>query len=403
VGDAVGDGQADGGSTLSGTERPDAVIVGGGLVGLAAACAVARSGRRAIHVAPKAPPDRRTSALMQPSVDYLRRAGLVEAPEQLGTPLTCIRIIDATDRLVRAPESLFESRETGLPAFGWNFPNVDLAAAFQTARAALSNLETRETTLAALHATTAGWRLELGNAEVLETALVIGADGKRSTVRGAGDFAVRERQFRQSALVCDLQLGRALAGTSVEFHYPQGPFTLVPAGDRRANLVWIDASEVLQAAQSEHPERLQAILLERSQRLFGDIQLASPAHVFPLSTLSVDKAGSAGIVLVGEAAHAFPPIGAQGLNLGLRDVADLAAALAEAEFGTVSWGQTVSTLYASRRAGDLARTGGMVDTLFRSLLAGLLPAQVLRAGGLWALKLVPPLRRQAFAVGMGRR
>lgn len=387
---------------LKRTSHADAVIVGGGLVGLAAACAVAASGRSAVHIAPKAPPDRRTSALMQPSVDYLRQSGLVEVPEALGTALTRIRIIDATGRLVRAPETLFDSREAGVPAFGWNFPNIRLAAAFEAARAGFPRLETRETTLASLQPQGEGWRLTLGNGDSLETALVVGADGKRSLVRGAGAFTVREQAFRQSALVCDLRLGRPLEGTSVEFHYPQGPFTLVPAGDDRANLVWIDADPVLRAARAAAPEQLRERLLDRSQRLFGDIELLTPCHVFPLSTLSVNRAGAAGIVLVGEAAHAFPPIGAQGLNLGLRDVADLAASLA-AGGDSPGWGRAVSEDYARRRAADLARTGGIVDALFRSLLAELLPVQALRAGGLWALKLLPPLRRQAFGIGMGRR
>src|SRR5690606_7608045 len=296
---------------------------------------------------------------------------------------------DATSRLLRAPETLFESREAGLPAFGWNFPNIRLAAAFEAARAGFPNLETRETTLSALQPATDGWRLSLGNRETLEAPLVIGADGKRSLVRDAGAFAVREQVFRQSALVCDLELGRPLDGTSVEFHYPQGPFTLVPAGDNRANLVWIDADHVLQDARAAGAEQLQKQILERSQRLFGDIALLTPSHVFPLSTLSVTPAGAAGIVLVGEAAHAFPPIGAQGLNLGLRDVADLAASLAASASGA-GWAEALSADYARRRAADLARTGGIVDALFRSLLAELLPAQALRAGGLWALKLLPP-------------
>ena len=67
------------------------------------------------------------------------------------------------------------------------------------------------------------------------------------------------------------------------------------------------------------------------------------------------------------------------------------------------WAAQVSADFARRRAADLVQTGGMVDTLFRSLLADMVPAQALRAGGLWALKLAPALRRQAFNVGMGRR
>ena len=108
-------------------------------------------------------------------------------------------------------------------------------------------------------------------------------------------------------------------------------------------------------------------------------------------------------MLVGEAAHAFPPIGAQGLNLGLRDVADLVDALGTSDAAAPDWAERISAAYATRRADDLLRTGGGVEALFRSLLADFLPAQAARAGGLWALKLVPGLRREAIAAGMGER
>ena len=382
---------------------PQAIVVGGGLAGLATAVAVARAGIETLHIAPKAPPDRRTTALMGPSVDYLKSAGLVGDPAEIGHPLTSIRLIDATNRLIRAPEALFEAREAGLPAFGWNFPNIALNAAFEAARAGLPNLTAREMTVSAVERVATGWQLTLGDGDLLTAPLLVGADGKKSLVRAAAGFRTREHAFAQSALVADLELGRPLGGTSVEFHYPRGPFTLVPAGGNRANLVWIDDTDVLKQAQQSGPERLRMTFLEKSQHLFGDIHPLTPAFIFPLSTLSIDKAGMAGAALVGEAAHAFPPIGAQGLNLGLRDVADLAAALAAVDRSETDWAARLSDDYARRRAADLSRTGTLVDTLFRSLLSDMLPAQALRAAGIWALKLMPPLRRQAFGVGMGAR
>ncbi|MEO5808292.1 FAD-dependent monooxygenase [Devosia sp.] len=380
----------------------DAIVVGGGLTGIAAAIALAQSGLQTIHLAPEAPPDHRTSALMQPSVSYLTGAGLIGAPGQIGHPLTQIRIIDATPRLLRAPETLFDAAEAGLDAFGWNFANIRLTDSFQTAARALPNLTTRPTALASLTTNSEGSLLTLTDGTQLRAPLVVGADGKKSSVRATAGFAVHEHNFSQAALVCDLTLGRPLGGTSVEFHYPQGPFTLVPAGGNRANLVWIDDLAVLKQAQSLAPEAFIATLLEKSQRLFGAVALATPSFIFPLSTLTVDRAGADGIVLVGEAAHAFPPIGAQGLNLGLRDVADLSAALASIDRTQPGWAARLSTDYARRRAADLKRTGSMVDTLFRSLLQEMLPAQALRAGGLWALKLSPALRKQAFGLGMGQ-
>lgn len=381
----------------------EAVVVGGGLAGMAAAIAVAAAGLRTLHLAPPAPADRRTSALMMPSVDYLRTAGLIEAPAAMGHALTQIRIIDATNRLIRAPETLFDARESGLEAFGWNFANSKLLERFQAVAEQQGNLERRNLSVTGLSHRSDGPELTLADGTTIRAPLIVGADGKKSLIRAAGGFRARENGFTQAALVCDLDLARPIGGTSVEFHYQQGPFTLVPAGDNRANLVWIDDRAVLQEAQSGGKERLLTMLAEKSQRLFGRVELATPAHVFPLSTLSVDKAGDRGVVLVGEAAHAFPPIGAQGLNLGLRDVADLADVLAGVDRSAPRWAEQVSQSYATRRAADLARTGGMVDTLFRSLLSEMLPAQALRAGGLWALKLLPPLRRQAFSIGMGLR
>ncbi|WEJ31393.1 FAD-dependent monooxygenase [Devosia sp. SD17-2] len=380
----------------------DIIVVGGGLAGLAAAVSLARAGYDIIHLAPKSPPDRRTSALMMPSVAFLRDAGLIDEPEGLGNPLTAIRIIDATPRLIRAPETLFDAAEAGMTAFGWNFGNARLLEQFQSAAPA-TGLRTRHEAVTAYRRTDGRGIVTLSDGTELAAPLVVGADGKKSLIRAAAGIATREHQFSESALVCDLELGRSIGGTSIEFHYPHGPFTLVPAGGNRANLVWIDEEASLRAAQAGGEESLLTALRQRSQGLFGAITLASPSFIFPLSVLSVSEAGREGTVLVGESAHAFPPIGAQGLNLGLRDVADLVAALAATDRHRSDWAEAVSADYARRRSGDLARTGGMVDALFRSLLADMLPSQMLRAGGLWALKLLPPLRREAFALGMGQR
>lgn len=379
------------------------MVVGGGLAGLAAAVAVAKSGLATTHLVPKGPPDRRTSALMLPAVDYLRSAGLVPDPAAIGVPLTQIRIIDATRRLIRAPETLFDSAEFKLPAFGWNLPNVKLAESFEAARAGLPNLSTIETTLEDLEVHADKSRLRLADGTLLEVDLVVGADGKKSRVRESAGFRARENGFTEAALVCDLGLERPIGGASIEFHYEHGPFTLVPAGGNRANLVWIDRRDTLKAAQESGKDALVRLFGDKSQHLFGKIELLTPAHMFLLSTLTVDVAGKDGVVLVGEAAHAFPPIGAQGLNLGLRDIADLSASLAAVDLAQPGFAHLVSKDYAQRRAGDLSRTGTVVDALFRSLLAEFLPAQALRAGGLWALKLLPPLRKAAFDVGMGVR
>lgn len=381
----------------------DIVVVGGGLVGQATAVCVAKRGFKTIHLAPAAPADSRTSALMSPSVAFLVEAGLIEKPDAIGTALTKIRIIDATNRMLRAPETLFDSAETGHAAFGWNFTNQKLLTTFSTMAKRLQNYQIIETKFESQERTDNGYVVRTPDGQRITCRLIIGADGKKSPVRVATGIGIREHKFAQSAFVCDLELGRPLEGTSVEFHYPDGPFTLVPAGGNRANLVWIDKADILQKVRDEGDEAIIEALNARSMHLFGRITLASPTFVFPLSTLSAEVAGRDGIILAGESAHAFPPIGAQGLNLGLRDIADLMASLDGIDTAQDGWAERVSIDYAQRREGDLQRTSTMVDALFKSLLADMLPAQALRAGGLWALKLLPHLRKQAFAFGMGVR
>lgn len=383
------------------TNHTQIAVIGGGLVGKATAVAAAKAGFETLHVAPEAPLDRRTSALMGPSVDYMIEAGLIDDPETLGVPLTRIRIIDATGRFLRAPETVFSASEFGHWAFGWNFANARLGESFSKAGAGNSDLKLVAATLQSAERIDDLWHIALDDGSTLTADLLVGADGKGSSVRKAAGISVRERKYDQAALVCDLELGRPLDGESVEFHYPNGPFTLVPAGGNRANLVWIDTLETLEAARRD-PERLPGLLNEKSNHLFGAITLASPSFVFPLSSLSVDTAGRDAAVLVGESAHAFPPIGAQGLNLGLRDVASLNACLKAANPGSYGWADAVSRSYGAARRTDLVRTGLFVNGLFSSLLSPHLPAQALRSAGLWGLKTFPMLRRRAISFGMGQ-
>ena len=165
-------------------QQRDVVVVGGGLAGRAAAVALARTGLSTLHAAPPALPDRRTSALMGPSVDFLREIGLVTDPKAIGHPLRQILIIDATHRLLRAPETLFDSAEAGLDAFGWNFANTALAEAFEAVAAGLPGLETVPQSAHSV-SFDAGATITLADGSIVEAGLVVGADGKKSMVRQA--------------------------------------------------------------------------------------------------------------------------------------------------------------------------------------------------------------------------
>ena len=132
---------------------------------------------------------------------------------------------------------------------------------------------------------------------------------------------------------------------------------------------------------------LSTVIEARMQSMLGKVTVDSAAQAFPLSGMTAARFGKGRIVLVGEAAHAFPPIGAQGLNLSLRDIMALAALLRE---GTAP--DTIGERFDRKRQADIRSRTASVDLLNRSLLSGFLPMQVLRSAGLHLLSALGPLR-----------
>jgi 2-octaprenyl-6-methoxyphenol hydroxylase len=184
---------------------------------------------------------------------------------------------------------------------------------------------------------------------------------------------------------------------STEFHTRKGPCTLVPLPGRRSSLVWLldptEADKVAGLDAAAFALRVE----QRTHSLLGAMTLAGPRGRVPMGGLSVERFAAARMALVGEAAHVFPPIGAQGLNLGLRDVAALCEAVQHA--GDPGDAATMARYDAARRTDVRLRTGA-VDALNRTLLTDLLPADLLRGAGLLALSRIGPLRRLAMRQGL---
>ncbi len=136
----------------------------------------------------------------------------------------------------------------------------------------------------------------------------------------------------------------------------------------------------------------------RLDGLLGDIIEADPRNAFPLAGLVARRLTGERLALVGEAAHVMPPIGAQGLNLGFRDVADLVgcAVRAKADPGAPA----MLAAYETARRADVLTRMAAADLLNRTLVSGLLPLQFVRGAGLMALSMLPPLRRAAMRQGM---
>ncbi|ARO30087.1 ubiquinone biosynthesis hydroxylase protein [Rhizobium sp. NXC14] len=381
-------------------------VIGGGLAGMIAAIALGRGGRSVALVAPvAAKEDQRTTALMDQSIRFLDRLTLWEKLRSAAAPLTSMRIIDGTDRLLRAPTTTFRAAEVGLDAFGYNFPNKVLTDILEAATAGEGNI-TRFTDMAeSIDISAERVSLTLAGGEVLTADFAVGADGRGSKLREAAGIGVRNWSYPQSAMVLNFAHSLPHQNISSEFHTKHGPFTQVPLPGSRSSLVWVqDPADA--AARMELPlAELGSLVETQMQSMLGKVSVEEGVQVWPLSGMMAHRFGKGRIALIGEAAHVFPPIGAQGLNLSLRDIMALTDILCDrAELPLPA---DAGESFDRRRRADIMTRTASVDLLNRSLLSDFLPVQMLRAAGLHILSAIPPLRnllmREGIEPGRGFR
>jgi len=377
-------------------------VIGGGPAGLIAALALAHYGVPTLLVARR--PDRtdnRTTALLASSVAALEALGVWEACRAYAAPLRVMRIADDTGRLWRAPEVRFEAAEIGLPAFGWNIANRHLVAALWKRAAAANGLTQIDSTAQSIAIDPAGVTIVPAEGAPIRTQLVVGADGRHSICRVAAGIAMEERNYPQIALTYILSHSRPHDDISTEFHTVAGPFTVVPLPGPRSSLVCVVAPVQAEDLAGLRSAALDAEIERRSHSILGKVHVEPGHGAFPLVVATASRSASGRVALVGEAAHVFPPIGAQGLNLGLRDAVTIAEVAGDAfrDGGDIGGGG-VTAQYERRRRADIGSRKLAIDILNRSLLSDFLAVQGLRGLGLYALDRVGPLRRAVMREGI---
>lgn len=380
-------------------QQMDITIVGGGLAGTVAAIALARGGRKVAFIAPPAARiDGRTTALMDQSIRFLKRLSLWDKIAPSTAALSTMQIIDGTNRLLRAPTVAFHAAEIGLEAFGHNMPNRLLLAALAEAVGNEGNITVVNATATGIDIRDDGVTVTLDSGETIQSSFVVGADGRNSMVRQAAGISVKTWAYPQSAMVLNFSHSLPHQNISTEFHTESGPFTQVPLPGDRSSLVWVQTPTEAAINAAKPVAELSLLVEARMQSLLGKVTVEDGVQVWPLSGMTAARFGKGRAALIGEAAHVFPPIGAQGLNLSLRDIMALADILCEQPQQAIA--ASAGDRFDRRRRTDILSRTASVDLLNRSLLSDFLPVQMLRATGLHVLASLPPLRNIVMREGI---
>lgn len=389
------------------TALTEAAVIGAGPAGLATALALTMLGAEVVVAAPaydpaRAETDTRTTALLPDSVQLLRNLGVWTICSEQSAPLQGVRIVDDQGGLLRAPEVLFRAQELGLASLGANIANCALNAALHTAASGASRLTWLATSgVVNVEPGELSVQLELAEGGTLGAALAVGADGRNSIARAAAGITARKWDYGQAAIATTFKHSRPHDAITTELHRRGGPLTTVPLPGNASSLVWVEAPAEAHRLADLDDQAFLKELAARLQGLLGSLGDVGPRAVYPLAGLGAARMGQNRIALVGESAHVIPPIGAQGLNLGLRDAAALAECVSTARAnGRDIGGRETLAAYHAARAGDVLTRTLSVDLLNRSLLTDFLPAQALRGLGLHVLANVAPLRRLAMRSGL---
>lgn len=390
----------------------DIVVAGGGPAGLMLTVLLAAAGFSVACVDredPKAQKDPafdgRAIAVSYGSRKVFEAAGLWDALAPRACPIETIHITDGDSPVLLE----FGSGEAGGRTLGWIceigqirralFARVaGLKKAVHIAPAAIAGYEREDGAVAAI----------LEDGRRVRAKLVAGADGRGSFTREWMGIGTRGWPYNQTALVCNVLHENPHGNVALENFRPEGPFAILPMADdgegrHRSSIVWAQhggkESPFLRCPQ----DVFDAALAARFPASYGAVRLDGKRFAYPLGLIHAHRYTGQRMVLVADAAHGMHPIAGQGLNMGLRDVAELAGILAGSRQagGKDPGDPALLDLYQRRRRFDNMAMMGATDALTRLFSNDFAPVRLARRAGLRAVARLPFARRFFMAQAMG--
>ncbi|SIN84900.1 2-octaprenyl-6-methoxyphenol hydroxylase /2-octaprenyl-3-methyl-6-methoxy-1,4-benzoquinol hydroxylase [Sulfurivirga caldicuralii] len=379
----------------------DLIVVGGGPVGLALAIGARRQGVKTLLVERSAPAqsegtsfDGRMLALNLASQQLLERIGIWDELAPLATPIRHVHV----SQQGHFGLTLMHAEEMGVPALGYSVLGVDLGRVLwaEAERAGVQVLRPAQVVDVALEETRVGVQLQDGTS--IESVLLAGADGTHSRVREAMGWPLQEKDYGAHAVLAQVKTRQPHHGWSYERFTPDGPVALLPHRTHHHKAVYVCPDEQLDAVMAlDDRDWLEAFAARIGPRL-GGFDEVGPRLAYPLKEVYVPRVAEGRVALLGNASHTQHPVAAQGLNLGLRDVADYLDALQQRDaWGTAVWAQA----YETKRQADHQAVMRMTDSLVTIFQCRLPGAGHLRGAGLVATQLMPGLKRRLARFSMG--
>ncbi len=389
----------------------EALVAGGGMVGMTMGLALARAGLSVavVEMQPAATLrdssfDGRTSAIAYGSANVFSGVGVWQRLERAAQPIHDVRIADGTLRGGASPLFLhYDHREIGGHPLGYILENRDIRDALLSEAGRADSLHLlAPAVVAATEREAGGVEAVLADGRRIAARLVIGADGRDSPLREAAGIRVTRYGYPQTAIVCTVAHERPHNGVAVELFLPSGPFAMLPMTGQRSNIVWSERRDLAQSMFALDDTEFLDELRRRFGDWLGDIRLEGPRFGYPLGLLHAERYTDRRLALIGDAAHVIHPIAGQGLNLGLRDVAALAESVVDARrLGLDIGAAEILSRYERWRRFDNVVMATAMDGLNRLFSNDIAPLRLARDLGLAAVNRVTPLKRLFMRHAMG--
>lgn len=378
------------------------VVVGGaGFAGLALAIAL-RQGLGDPFTVTVADPalaharskDPRASAIAAAARRLFEAIGVWDAVAENAQPILDMVVTDSKlDDAVRPALLTFGGEvEEGEP-FAHMIENRHLVDALAEKAKSLG-VELRASPVAGFATDANSIKVQFAGDDTVSARLLVGADGAHSLIRERAGIATHGWNYDQSAIVTTVAHERTHNGRAEEHFLPAGPFAILPLTGRRCSIVWTETSGEAERIVALPDSEFHAELEKRFGLQLGDIEVVGPRRAFPLGLFTARTFIGERLALVGDAAHIIHPIAGQGLNMGLRDVAALAEAIADAaRLGLDPGGPEVLERYQRWRRFDTMTMGVATDGLNRLFSNHSDALRLVRDIGLGLVERMPTLKR----------